>query len=53
MGFAGFYFEKYKTEARLIDEKPLEGLKIVVTIPCFNEDNAIKAFDRPLFLQPD
>jgi hypothetical protein len=45
MEFARFYFEKYNSEERLIEEKPSAGLKTIVTIPCFNEDNTIKALE--------
>lgn len=52
MGFADFYFEKYPTEYRFIIDKPSSNLGIVITIPCFNEENPIKALDSLYFCLP-
>jgi hypothetical protein len=45
MGFASFYFEKFKALPALIEEKPDNKLEIIVTIPCFKEDNITKALE--------
>ena len=43
MGFADFYFNKYKAEPALIKENPANDLQIIITVPCFNEEHTIKA----------
>lgn len=45
MDLAGFYFSKYKALPALITEKPADNLSIIVAIPCFKEDNTLKALE--------
>ena len=45
MGFADFYFTKFASGQSLINEKPAPDLQMVITIPCFNEQNTIKALE--------
>ena len=39
--FATKYFERYKTEPKMVSTPPPDNLQIVVVIPCFDEPNII------------
>jgi cellulose synthase/poly-beta-1,6-N-acetylglucosamine synthase-like glycosyltransferase len=41
MGFADYYFTRYKAEEKIIPEEPAANLGLIVIIPCFNEDITI------------
>jgi cellulose synthase/poly-beta-1,6-N-acetylglucosamine synthase-like glycosyltransferase len=49
MGFADFYFQKYPTQPALIFEEPAPNLRMIITIPSYNEENTIKALESLYF----
>ncbi len=52
MGFADFYFEKYQAEQGFITDNPDTNLEIIITIPCFKEENILKALDGLYLCEP-
>jgi hypothetical protein len=52
MGFAGFYFDKFNAKPAFIVNKPDDELSIIVTIPCFKEDNTLKALQGLYYCTP-
>ncbi len=49
MGFAEYYFNKQQSVERLIAEIPAPDLGIIITIPCFNENEIVKALEGLYF----
>lgn len=49
MGFADNYLKKHQSFERLIAEEPATDLGIIVTIPCFNENEIVKALEGLYF----
>lgn len=43
MGFANFYIEKYTQKQTLIKQKPHPNVRLIVTIPAYNEPNIIQS----------
>jgi hypothetical protein len=52
MGFADYYFKKYQVAEKLIFDLPSLNLGVVIIVPCFNEDNTIKALESLYFCKP-
>src|SRR6056297_3056479 len=45
MSFADFYFKRQKSFEVRINESITEGLKYIIVIPCYNEDNIVETLN--------
>jgi hypothetical protein len=52
MGFADYYFKKFQTEERFINKQPSLDLGMVISVPCFDEEDTMKALESLYFCLP-